>query len=142
MTNVLPTDTQTTGNSPGPAALLGELAPADAERLRAAARCEVVAAGSELWRQGAPATGCLVVTAGTAEVHRSGRRVGRIEPGALAGTAALLARRPHTTSLVAATPLTVWWIDGDGLDQLVLEAPTFSRLLVRRMARATVAASF
>jgi CRP-like cAMP-binding protein len=101
-----------------------------------------VASGVEVWRQGTPATGCVVVAGGTAEVHRGGRPAGRLEPGAIAGAAALLARRPHTTTLVAATPLTVWWIDADALDRLVFEAPSFAGALVRRLARATVAASF
>ena len=141
MTNVLASPTSTELRGPAPENLLRELAPADAERLRALARGREVAPGATLWRQGTPATGCLVVASGTAEVHRGGRRAGRLEPGAFAGVAPLLARRPHTTSVVAATPLVVWWLDGEALDRLVLEAPTFSRLLVRRLARATVAAS-
>ena len=141
MTNVLANPTSSAACGPGPEALLRELAPADARRLRHLARCREVAAGTELWRQGAPATGSLVVVSGTAEVHRGGRRAGRLEPGALAGVAPLLARRPHTTSVVAATPLTVWWIDAEALDRLVFEAPTFAGALVRRLARASVAAS-
>jgi CRP-like cAMP-binding protein len=142
MTNVLARPIPTEACGPAPEALRRALAPADAERLRALARCQEVAAGAELWRQGSPATSCMVVASGTAEVHRGGRRAGRLEPGAFAGVAPILARRPHTTSVVAATPLTVWWLDGDALERLVLEAPTFSRLLVRRLARATVAAGF
>lgn len=125
-----------------PAALLRDLAPGDASQLQSVARCEEIPVGAALWRQGAPATACAVVAAGTAEVHRGGRRAGRLEPGALAGVAPLLTRRPHTTTVVAATPLTVWWIDAEALDRLVLGAPTFGRLLVQRMARATLASSF
>jgi len=142
MTNVLASRAPAGACGPGPEALLRELAQEDAERIRHLARCGEVAAGVEVWRQGTPATGCVVVAAGTAEVHRGGRRAGRLEPGAIAGAAALLARRPHTTTVVAATPLTVWWIDADALDRLVFEAPTFAGALVRRLARATVAATF
>ena len=132
MTNVLANQSPAATCGPGPEVLLRELAPADAERVR----------HLELWRQGATATGCLVVAAGTAEVHRGGRRAGRLEPGAIAGVAPLLARHPHTTSVVAATPLTFWWIGAEALDHLVFEAPTFAGALVRRLARASVAASF
>lgn len=142
MTNVLENQSRTAACGPGPEVLLRELAPADAERVRHLAHCRQVAAGTELWRQGAPATACLVVASGTAEVQRGGRRAGRLEPGAVAGVAPLLARHPHTTSVVAATPLTVWWIDAEALDRLVSEAPTFAGALVRRLARAQVAASF
>ena len=142
MTNVLANQSPAATCGPGPEVLLRELAPADAERVRHLAQCREVAAGTELWRQGATATGCLVVAAGTAEVHRGGRRAGRLEPGAIAGVAPLLARHPHTTSVVAATPLTFWWIGAEALDHLVFEAPTFAGALVRRLARASVAASF
>jgi CRP-like cAMP-binding protein len=143
MTNVLPS-TGTAAHQCGeaPPGLLQELAPADAHRLQAATRCEQVPAGAVLWRQGTPATTCAVVASGTAEVHRGGQRAGRLEAGALAGVAPLLARRPHTTTVVAATPVTVWWIDGGALDQLLVDAPTFGRLVAQRMARATVAATF
>jgi CRP-like cAMP-binding protein len=100
------------------------------------------AAGERLWDQGEPATGCAVVAEGTAEVLRDGRPAGRVEPGAYLGVAAVVARRPHRTAVVAATPLTVWWLDGDAVDHLVLEAPTFAHDLVRRLARAAVAANF
>jgi CRP-like cAMP-binding protein len=146
MTNVLQnatsSETRVDTCAGAPPGLLRELTPHDAHRLQAATRCEQVPAGAVLWRQGAPATTCAVVTAGTAEVQRGGKRAGRLEPGAFAGVAPLLARRPHTATVVAATPLTVWWIDGDALDRLLVDAPTFGRLVAQRMARATVAASF
>ena len=125
--------------APGTAGLLGELSRTDVDRLRHHSRPEALATGTPLWEQGRPATAGAIVITGTAEVHRSGRRVGRIEPGALAGIPAVLARHPHRTTVVAATPMTVWWLDGDIVDQLVLEAPTFAQALVRRLARATVA---
>jgi CRP-like cAMP-binding protein len=139
MTNVLENPTAV---APGTAGLLSELSRADVDRLGLHARLESVPAGTSLWEQGRPATACAVVASGTAEVHRGGRRVGRIEPGALAGVAAVLARDPHRTTVVAATPMTLWWLDGDTVDRLVLEAPTFAHALVRRLARATVAANF
>jgi CRP-like cAMP-binding protein len=143
MTNVLENPPFSPGPiAPGTAGLLSELSRTDVDRLRLHARLEVLAAGAPLWEQGRPATACAVVASGTAEVHRGGRRVGRIEPGALVGVAAILARHPHRTTAIAATPMTVWWLDGDTLDRLVLEAPTFAHALVRRLARATVAANF
>jgi len=75
MTNVLASRAPTGSCGQGPEALLRELAAADAERIRLLARCREVAAGVEVWRQGTPATGCVVVAGGTAEVHRGGRAI-------------------------------------------------------------------
>ena len=50
-----------------------------------------VAAGAELTRQGGYAREFFVVVSGTADVHRDGERVGRLEPGDFFGEVGLLA---------------------------------------------------
>ncbi len=107
----------------------------DLARLRAAADEVTVAPGDELWRQGTVAVAAVWVQDGRADTSIDGRRRPAAGPGALLGVVDVLDRRPHRETVVAATPMTVWRIDADGLDRLLLAEPTFARALLRHLSR-------
>ena len=84
-----------------------------------------VPAGYELTRQGGYAREFFVVVSGTADVHRDGERVGRLEGGDFFGEVGLLGPRwERSATVVATSPMRLLVVARRQFRELLFAAPT------------------
>jgi CRP-like cAMP-binding protein len=84
-----------------------------------------VPAGHELTRQGGYAREFFVVVSGTADVHRDGERVGRLEAGDFFGEVGLLSTRwERGATVVATSPMHLLVLARRQFRELLFAAPT------------------
>ena len=101
--------------------LFAPMAKKQLAEIGAAADEFVVDDGSVVMREGDPGDTCLVVAAGSMDVHRRGRRLATIGPGDVVGEMSLLDGGPRTATVTAAGRCVL----------LALDRPTFAMMLQR-----------
>ena len=99
------------------------------------------AAGQVLMQQGEQAISFLLVSTGTAEIKRVGRKgvvsIGQASPGEIIGEIALLRRIPRIATVTTTEPLTGWIGDNDAFTRMAQIPGIMPRLLAtvrQRMA--------
>ncbi|HXF56614.1 MAG TPA: cyclic nucleotide-binding domain-containing protein [Actinomycetota bacterium] len=94
-----------------------------------------VRAGKDLVRQGEYGRHLYVITAGTAEVMRDGRKVAELGRGDFFGELAFLSGGPRNATVRARTDLRVLALGPRELDVIVDREPTLARRLLEELAR-------
>ncbi|MEO8700183.1 MAG: cyclic nucleotide-binding domain-containing protein [Kofleriaceae bacterium] len=98
--------------------IFASLDPCLLEEVRITARPFEAAMGEVLSREGEPATGMLLVIEGEAIGTRMGKHVTRSRAGALIGELSILDGGPSPLTYVARTPVSGWFFDRAGIDQM------------------------
>lgn len=94
---------------------------------------EEISAGAVLLREGETSGRLYVLAAGTLEVLRGETSVATIgEPGAVFGEMSVLLKRPHTATVKAATPVSVYIFDD--AESFLKSHPEIAFLLARLLA--------
>jgi len=94
---------------------------------------EEISAGAVLLREGETSGRLYVLAAGTLEVLRGETSVATIgEPGAVFGEMSVLLKRPHTATVKAATPVSVYIFDDS--ESFLKSHPEIAFLLARLLA--------
>src|SRR5262245_45340235 len=120
--------------------LLGDLAPADRDRLEALAHPFVAEPGSMLCSEGAPVERVLFVESGRAEVTVYGVRLGELGPGSVVGEAAVSEPTTHVATARAVEPLAGRALDVSELSQLREGGDPIAFALLRPLALGLAAA--
>lgn len=105
--------------------------------LAATVEAKYYAVGDEVFEEGDHGNHLYVVQSGAAEVHQSGRRLGRIGPGEYFGEMALIDDSPRSASVSMIEDGVLLRLHRDVFETLAKENPViyeeFCRLLVRRL---------
>ena len=91
-------------------------------------------AGRHLCEQDSIGREAFVITEGTAEVRRNGRKVATLGPGDCVGEMALLDHGPRTATVTAATDMSVLVIGAREFAGIVDEVPPIAHKLLRALA--------
>jgi len=94
-----------------------------------------VPAGKVLVKQGTVGYECFVIVEGEADVHRDGRGVTTLGPGAYFGELALLDKGPRTATVTALTDLTVIVMGPREFTTALSSIPGLSTKLMASLAR-------
>ncbi len=84
--------------------------------------------------QGERGTACFVLTDGTATVHRNGRKVADLAPGAVFGELALLDGGERSATVVAASRGSALRIDREAFDAVLDSSPSVARAVLGQLA--------
>lgn len=90
--------------------------------------------GSVLMKQDDSAREAFVLTAGTVEVQRNGRKVAELGPGTFLGELGLLDRGPRTATVIAKGPVEALVLGPREFSGLLDDVPTLSHKLLRALA--------
>ncbi len=95
---------------------------------------EEISAGEVLLREGETTGRLYVLAAGTLEVLRGETSVATVkEPGAVFGEMSVLLKRPHTATVKAVTPVSVYVFDG--AESFLKSHPEIAFVLARMLAQ-------
>jgi CRP/FNR family cyclic AMP-dependent transcriptional regulator len=97
--------------------------------------------GTALCREGQLGQEFFVIVDGEAAVTRRGRRVATQRGGDFFGEIALLETIPRTATVTASTALRFFVLGGESFRQLLDEAPSVERKVLRALARRILALS-
>src|SRR5437016_1915199 len=111
--------------------LFRQCTPKELSRLAAITDEAVLETGQVLCRQGEVATAAYVVDDGEASVKVGTQVIGTVGPGESVGEMGLLDYRPRSASVVARSPMKVYVIDARRFENVLEEAPTLARSLLR-----------
>jgi GNAT superfamily N-acetyltransferase len=117
--------------------LFSGLASEQAQRLAGACGHRCFAAGETIFAAGEPAEEMFLVLDGRVVVEREGRDqpVGTVSAGECLGEVAMIARREHSATAVAATDVEVAVLGCDELTELVRQRPDIGVVVYRNLAR-------
>ena len=90
--------------------------------------------GREFVTQGDVGREAFIIVEGSADVIRNGQTIATLGPGNCVGELALLDHGPRTTSVVAATPMTVLVLGPREFSGVLDEVPTLSRKIMEALA--------
>jgi CRP-like cAMP-binding protein len=91
-------------------------------------------AGAALVGEGGPGYSLFVLQRGEASVTSDGQQIAKLGPGDFFGEIALLARRTHTATVTAATPVDLLVMHGSDFRLFERDWPDASALMKRTMA--------
>ncbi|MCW5808701.1 MAG: cyclic nucleotide-binding domain-containing protein, partial [Deltaproteobacteria bacterium] len=106
------------------------------EEIRVTARPFDAPMGTVMTREGEPSDGMILVITGDAIGSRDGRQVTRATAGALLGEMSILDGGPSPLTYVARTPVTGWFFDRAGVEQLRRETHAGAFAFLDQIARA------
>ena len=116
--------------------IFASLDPCLLEEIRLTARPFEAAMGEVLTREGEVAEGMVLVGDGEAIGSQGGRQITRSRAGALIGELSILDGGPSPLTFVARTPLTGWFFDRAGIEQLRRDTSAGAFAFLDQIARA------
>ena len=119
--------------------IFASLDPCLLEEIRITARPFEARMGEVLVREGEPSPGMIVVVDGEAIGTRNGQRVASVGTGALLGEMSLLDGGPCPMTFVARTPVTGWFFDRAGIEQLRRDTRPAAFAILDQIARTEMA---
>jgi predicted NAD/FAD-binding protein/CRP-like cAMP-binding protein len=119
--------------------IFASLDPCLLEEVRIAARPFEARMGEVLAREGEASAGMIVVGDGEAIGTRGGHRVAAVGAGALIGQTSLLDGGPCPLTYVARTPMTGWFFDRAGIEQLRADTSPAAFAVLDQIARTETA---
>ena len=93
-----------------------------------------VPAGRQLFAEGDLGREVVVITEGTADVRRNGRKVATLGPGDSVGELSLLDRGPRTATVTASTDMSLLVLGSREFSDLLVEVPSIAHNLLKAMA--------
>jgi predicted NAD/FAD-binding protein/CRP-like cAMP-binding protein len=115
--------------------IFASLDPCLLEEVRITARPYEARMGEVIVREGEPSTGMIVVLDGDAVGTRNGQKVATVGAGALLGEISLLDGGPCPVTFVARTPVTGWFFDRAGIEQLRQDTSPAAFAILDQIAR-------
>lgn len=90
--------------------------------------------GAVLTVEGKPGGEAFVIASGSATATLRGKKLARLEEGTFFGEMSLLDHGPRAATITADTPMTLLVLDPRSFMQLLEEAPSVSRKILRSLA--------
>ncbi len=118
--------------------IFASLDPCLLEEIRITARPFDAAMGEVITREGEVSAGMVMIGEGEAVGTRNGKHVTRARPGALIGDLSILEGGPSPMTYVARTPISGWFFDRAGIDQLRRETSAGAFAFLDQLARANM----
>ena len=115
--------------------IFASLDPSLLEEIRITARPFDASLGEVLCREGEPSAGMILISEGEAIGTRGGQVITRSGSGALIGELSILDGGPAPVTFVARTPISGWFFDRAGIDQLRRDTSAGAFALLDQIAR-------
>lgn len=97
-------------------------------------------AGAVLMKQGDVGRDLYVIAEGKVAVVRSKRKLAMLGPGEVVGELAILLRTPRSATVTAETDVVAYAVPGDRFNDVLTDAPSVARKLLRSLAERLLAA--